>query len=575
MKTASQYPSHWPTLITSALLLGLGFLAYGATGHDDAHINFWSAWTLLEHHALLNYNGDHIEQTTNLLQDFLTAFLHLTSRLDLVTCGFLVDIFSAWGCCWLTFSIARKLQPSTANWTVFLLLSSSSFMLWSFGGMGATLAAFCLLLTMTTWSKWIDTSTPDRQLRFALCASSAALTLERPEMPLIAIMLAGWMLAVNIYNPSKRKRCLQLLALSLVFTALLFGWQHLYFNSWLPVPALAKQGGNLQDKLQQGFIYIVFNSVLNPAAALAILLLPVCWWQQRGHSDTSNQKTLFYLLTGATCIYLGFIWAAGGDWMQAGRFFVPILPLTSILTVMALGNTPWRWTSHIALTLLCSFQIFQQFTTTIPKLSHGIPVWAQFRIADEHQRYSLFEKLNQEHLRDMGVIDHLAQIIPILHANLNRPVILMSGQAGMVFYYTAQQFGGDVNFRDLRGLVEDSLTRCSITDNVKRGSQGIFWGYKEFFSMLPDLQTSCGIMPPDLIYDINDMTQKLGKTLEPYGYTMIHSETGFMIENRTNLPYNRLLSPNMIFIRNDLLPLLLDSDKTVVDYSKLPLRSRL
>ena len=82
------------------------------------------------------------------------------------------------------------------------------------------------------------------------------------------------------------------------------------------------------------------------------------------------------------------------------------------------------------------------------------------------------------------------------------------------------------------------------------------------------------ITAPDIIYDINDMSQKLGRALEPLGYTMIHQETGFPVENRTALPYNRLLAPNMIFVHTALMPLLGNPEKTVVNYQELPLQSR-
>ena len=70
------------------------------------------------------------------------------------------------------------------------------------------------------------------------------------------------------------------------------------------------------------------------------------------------------------------------------------------------------------------------------------------------------------------------------------------------------------------------------------------------------------------------MDQKLGKTLEPLGYKMIHQETGFPVVNKTGLPYNRLLAPNMIFVRNELLPLLGNPSKRVIDYRNLPLQTR-
>jgi hypothetical protein len=91
---------------------------------------------------------------------------------------------------------------------------------------------------------------------------------------------------------------------------------------------------------------------------------------------------------------------------------------------------------------------------------------------------------------------------------------------------------------------------------------------------LPVLEQQCNIKPPDIIYDLNGMDQKLGKTLEPLGYTMIHQETGFPVVNKTALPYNRLLAPNMIFVRNELLPLLGNPPKRVIDYRNLPLQTR-
>jgi len=77
----------WPSL-----LLLLGFFVYGSTGHDDSHINFWNVHTLLTQGELVNYNGERVEQTTSLLQDFLTALLTLITHGNIVTLGYLVDI---------------------------------------------------------------------------------------------------------------------------------------------------------------------------------------------------------------------------------------------------------------------------------------------------------------------------------------------------------------------------------------------------------------------------------------------------------------------------------------------------
>ena len=562
-------------LAVCLLILALGFFVYGATGHDDAHINFWAAWTLLQHGEILNYNGERIEQTTSLLLDLFTVFYHLVFDLDIITAGFMVDVTASIACCWLLIKLARTTCPSMTAWPVLLLLSCSSFLLWTYGGMGATLAAFTVLSGMTIWWLWIESPLIKIYLLILLLFVTIALTLVRPEMPLITIAVAFCIGFFHRSDKARFKRCLQLLLMCMLAAITLFSWQKWYFDSWLPLPVTAKQSGAFLMRIKAGSYYLLFNGLLNPIGILALLSIPLLWWQQRKHDDTGKivRSNLLALLATFTMVYVGFIWTAGGDWMQAGRFLVPILPAATLLLAAAASSLPWRWLMHILLGALCIFQLSMQYIS-VAQLSHGIPVWAQYRIAKQHKNYSVFEQLNQEHLRDMASIDHLAEIIPPLHEKLGRPIELISGQAGMVFYYTAQRFGNNVHFRDLRGLVEGSLTNCPAINTVKRGQQGLFWGYSEFFALLPTLQQECGITAPDIIYDINDMSQKMGRTLEPLGYTMIHQESGFPVENNTSLPYNQLLAPNMIFVRNDLLPLIGNPPKRVINYRELPLQTR-
>ncbi len=567
------------TLLLCVLWLSAGFLIYGSTGHDDSHINFWNVHTLLTQGELVNYNGERVEQTTSLLQDFLTAVLAATVPIHLVTLGYLVDIAAALACCLLGARLAKQLAPSLANWFCALVLSSSSFLLWTYGGMGAPLTALCLLLAIACWQQWLTATSLSGSLILKLAGITLALTLVRPEVPVTstatALLLAAWYWR----TPALRRRSLWLFGITGAAACALFLWQHWYFGSWLPIPAVAKQGGAWLPQLQRGTYYVVFNSILNPVIALALLCGLAALWQciqQRKNPAlliAPGNATLTIMLA-VIAVYAGFIWSSGGDWMQAGRFWVPILCPAALLILQVLARWRYRLLAHAILCALVIAQLGMQYQT-VAQLSHGIPVWVKTRITTTHQqRYSIFEQLNQEHVRDMAIIDHLHNIIPVLHQQLQRPVQLMSGQAGMVFYYTAQAFYGQVQFRDLRGLVESSLTLCPQLRDMPRSPQGLFWGYREFFSALPTLQTQCAITAPDIIYDLNDMSQKLGKTLETLGYTLIHRESGRLIENTTPLPSNRLLVPNLIFVRNDLLPLLGNPTMQVIDYRQLPLQVR-
>jgi len=222
---------HVATVLLSGLLLWAGFLVYGSTGHDDSHINFWNVHTLLTHGELVNYNGERVEQTTSLLQDFLTALLSLLSPTHLITFGYFVDIAAALACCLLGTRSALQLSPTLADWMPLLTLSSSSFLLWAFGGMGASLTAFCLLVGICCWHDWLTMPTWRWRPLLNLLAVTIALVLVRPEMPLVVVVIALALLAMFWSDANKRQRCIALLAISIIAALGLLAAQQLYFSS--------------------------------------------------------------------------------------------------------------------------------------------------------------------------------------------------------------------------------------------------------------------------------------------------------------------------------------------------------
>ncbi len=562
------------------LLVLAGFLAYGSTGHDDPHINFWFAHTLLERGEMVNYNGDRFEQTTSLLLVFLTALFTVFLPFDLVTCGYLVDIACSLACCALLVWVMRRVCPSLLYWPAVLVLGSLSFMVWTFGGMGSVLAACCLLSGVVVW--WCYLDAPQLQMRhgFSLAAVTLALVLVRPEMPLIIVAVSVFSLLFHWRDAVKRQRCLHILLACVVGIALLLLWQKLYFSSWLPLPVLAKQSGSFLARLQPGFYYVGIYAVVNPVVAAALLLsLPLLLWLLRGfvlqRGATLVAGSLWVLLCGALLAYAGFVWTAGGDWMQAGRFMVPVIPLSALLVTFA-ARLLLRHTllACVALLLLCGYGL-QRHPEFITADAIGTPAWARYRMLPEHSRYSIFEQYNQEHLRDMAVIDHLREMIPVLHRQLGRPVRLLSGQGGMVFYRLAEELPGMIQFSDFRGLVEGSLTLCPLLADTRRTAMGLAWNYPDYFALLPDLQQQCGIVPPDVVYDLNDIFNDREPIFAAAGYALVHQEQGFMLINETRLPSNSRFVPNIVFVKKELLPLLdYHGEKRIVDYSVMPLHKR-
>jgi hypothetical protein len=363
----------------------------------------------------------------------------------------------------------------------------------------------------------------------------------------------------------------------------LFLFRYLYFGDLFPQPVSAK--ANHADEWLMGIYYLLVNMAINPVVLVGTLAAGVLFLLQFAASDknatdkqamqpASQSQILLQLAANTLLAYLAFIVLSGGDWMQAGRFLVPVLPVACLLALYGFQRLRWRWLTPGLLASLVLAQIALH-QPVIATQSHGTPVWVQYRLNEHFRHYSVFEQYNQEHVRDMAVIDHLHTLVAELQHGKQQPVTLLSGQSGMVFYYTAQQAFRQVQFIDLRGLTDRLLDDCPVTQDIARRRQGLFWGYKEFLEHLPDLQSQCGIQAPDIIYDLNDMTQKLGQLLETRGYVLLHQEQGFVLENNTRLPWNRLLSPNMIFVRADLLPLLSQQEKRMVRYPELPLQTRI
>lgn len=561
--------------------LAIGFMVYGASGHDDPHINFRFAYTLLERGELLNYNGEHVGQSTNLLLVFIMAFFHRILPFDLITCGYLVDVVACLSCCGLLTYLARNLCPVVVVWPALLSLSCTAFIVWTFGGMGAVLASFCLLLSAAVWWRFIESSPLSLGHYGLLVLTALATVLVRPEMPFLLPAISGYVLFLHYLDRVKRQRCWKILMVNTLAGVLLLVWHKMYFSSWLPMPVLAKQTGVFLSEARNGFFYVLIYSILNPVVAVAffcaVFLSLRGLWRMSLRGVTSRDSA-WIVLSAILLGYWGFVWTSGGDWMPAGRFIVPVIPVAALLvTSVLLAWLRGSWLVHGVLALLVAVTLGLHPPSFVNGAS-GVPVWARYRMLHEHEnQYSVFEKYNYEHLRDMAVIDHFSEIIPPLYAKLKRPVRLISGQSGMVFYTLAAKFPGMVQFTDLRGLVEGSLTQCSLLTHMQRDRYGLGWqGYGEYFKRLPALQQTCGVLPPDIAFEMDGIFKDTDAAFFAAGYSKIHKEQGALIDvEGLPLPagnYNILL--NTMFIRSDLLPYVPDASVRVIDYSTMPLHER-
>lgn len=501
------------------------FYLVGSAGHDDSHITFWQAWTLNHQGALLNYNGERVEQSSSLLQVVITAVIARLTGLDEATSGYGVSLAAAFMAILLCYRIAIR-YAMESPWLPALLTSSSIyFSYWACSGMETALAALCVLLCIDQCTRLLATPTPSRTQLLPALLCNACLAAVRPEMLLVGPV---WLVCLSWFYPQSRRTLLLLL---LPF-ALLALWRYQYFGQWFPNPVYAKTRGlgtaPLLEQFRSGAAYV---SRLGKHPALLCLSLlfgsgvvltihdALASAQQHKH-----HPMLPWLLW--TVLYAGFVVASGGDWMKEGRFWVPLVAPAALIT----GNALLSLAPIIRLPLIIGALSLQVFYTTVflDKFNHGMRWEQQAQWQPVFAYASFFERSNREHLRDLPAIAELEQWIPRLHAQQQRPITLMSKQMGLVNYTLGTQFYGLFRVMDMAGLVENSLRNCEVLSHDGFDKQGMRLNYRKFFNRLQIAQSRCQINAPDVIYDIYGWgeTTPLPDYLETQGYYIAFHQTG-------------------------------------------------
>ena len=175
-----------------------------------------------------------------------------------------------------------------------------------------------MLLTMLEF--WLQ----GQRFFAAVFLLSLAVQMARPEMPLVlsVFVLALFPVRALLNIPLwKWKALVQLLCIQVICAGLLASWRWWYFGDLVPQPVNAKVGGMSLVSLQQGLqylqgtvldVYVLLPGVL---VATGVCLVLLRW-----------REPLTVLLVVLLATYSVFVIASGGDWMAAGRFWVPVTP---------------------------------------------------------------------------------------------------------------------------------------------------------------------------------------------------------------------------------------------------------
>ncbi len=504
LNTLRKYFMPWP-IVAMGLLLAQCVLLYGNTTRDDAFFTYWSAYSLAEHGSILNYNGEPVEQSSTLFYTILLAALYkLLPFISIPTLSCALSILSgvlALG------AFAANLKDRNANTHATLLLASASPMVfWSSSGMETLTAAF--LFTAILFLCLKEKITKYQYALLTLCCIGAVLNRPEAFAVLLCFALATWPLQCLLrwsFKTVNHRAWLTLLLATAFSTAIVSTWRYFYFNDWFPQPVTAKHNDNFITNIFNGINYLIEGG--QSIVALAVMMaglscgaLALLLWKHRNRTQILTCCML-------AIAQIAFIIATGGDWMDASRFLLPVLP--ALLLSAVLFFTPWPRVLLALLlpTIIFSLQNSWQFAKT---KSTGFAV---------HELDSIWQ--SKDALRDMPQLEQLNTLISKLQ-NHPQKLNITSIQMGFIPYHLAINFPNKLRFLDLRALSTRELTDCPLLKPFKRTSNGLIISYEQFFALLPVLGRQCGIQKPDVLYDLGYGMRK--QALEDNGYIIIYRE---------------------------------------------------
>jgi len=527
--------------VPSALLMIIGLLLFTSAGRDDAHITYWPAYTLAHFGEMVNYNGVRVEQSSSLLHVVSLALLSKISGIEMVTLGKISSIVFGMISVALTGNLVTKvLADRTLGFAAAISTATYPFFIyWSYGGLETTLTAFTgILLILSIGNYWIEQKLP----RLFLATLVIILfELTRPETPiLLGCLLVGAGFAIFLQQRingktgmGKLSPMLKLFGFYVLSTVGIFLFRLWYFGELFPQPVSAKSNGIHFTSIMKGLLYIKGNFLdgglpmifLSAIMAVSFLLVLGKQFRKEGFNIYSTLSLLY--VAG----YMAFAILVGGDWMEGGRFLVPFIPVAISMAPIMLGGVV---RDKLPLTLLILLLVGIEIKATLDftkQHSTGTPLWSQIKTSRNYDdsKYSWFEKRNRVNRRDVYIIDYLDYLVPQI-ARLHKPVTILSAQMGMVPYHISQTHFGEIQFIDRAGLIDRTFTDCESTQ--KNSKDGIWKGvsYTYFFENFSEIEKTCKIAWPDIIYDISvsDLTKEL---LENNGYTILYMQTGNVTSN--------------------------------------------
>ena len=310
-----------PHALRAALVLVALYIAViTAWVGDDAQITFRQAWNFIHGDGITFNYGERAQAFTHPAWFFLlTAFIAVTRELHLTT--LVASIVLSVAAVGLLLAAERRLAASAGGGGLpllspaLLLPFSLAFCDYMTSGLENPLSYFLVgLLAWLIAAAGLNDASRRRRWLFILLG---VLVLNRPDYAALFLPLAAWLAVVSY----RTRRLRGLLRDVWPGVSLLFAWfafALIYFGSPLPNTFYAKLAADLSAAamLENGVNYFRATLAVDPTSMIIIAAGLVL--------SLVSRRPVLWALAAGQLLYMGFILAAGGDFMQ-GRFFaVPV-----------------------------------------------------------------------------------------------------------------------------------------------------------------------------------------------------------------------------------------------------------
>ena len=455
-------------------LAGAMVVLLGYTGRDDSHLTYFVADHLAAGHGLVNLLGERQEQSSSLLFALLLGACVAITRVPAATLGPFVSAAMLSGAALVAGRTARRVGASPLVGPV--ACSTPALFYWSLSGMESSL--YVLLLAWLV-AVLVDAQGQARRGQLAMVACAALLaTLTRPEAVIVLACLGAWLLLDR--QPHARRRAV----VTLIATGGAIALRRAAGLDVFPAPVYVKQQIAPTERLLAGLDYIVATARQLPASStLLVCMVSLSLWAMRRTEVDAPRRRLAQLSLVLAGIVAGFAVLAGGDWMEAGRFFAPTFFFATLAALLLVSP---RGFGALAAGVLLASTVDVAVVARQPY--GGVPLFAAAPQPTVRYVPSAVERYNMVHTRDLPFVDTM---LGVLAADKRPALHVGSIQGGIVPYYVSRALGDRVRFVELYGLTSRRTQACVS-----------HWQWDPY----GDLQalSNCLGMSIDYVFDLDD-----------------------------------------------------------------------